>query len=79
MAILFLNVHPPKPKLTVFHDGNCFLIPSMVRAYSLGFVLLRVVAYGTSWSLSNALYDDCCYRFDIPFQVLSAETNPNMT
>jgi hypothetical protein len=35
MASLFVNIQPSKDKLTLFRNGNCFLIASTVRAYSL--------------------------------------------
>jgi len=35
MASFFIDVHPSKAKLTLFHDGNYFLIAYTVSAYSL--------------------------------------------
>jgi len=54
MASLFVTVHPSKDKLTLFCDGNCFLIASTVSAYSLRQMLLRVVADGSTKSSRNA-------------------------
>ena len=67
IARLFSYVHLSKAKLSVFRDGNCFLIASMVSAYSLQLMLLRVVVDGSTRSLRNALYDHCSCRFDIAF------------
>jgi len=78
MANLFVDAHPSKAKLTLFRDGNCFLIASTVSAYSLQQMLLRVVADGSTRSSRNALYDRRSSRFDIAFYGIWAETNPNM-
>jgi len=78
MANLFVDVHPSKAKLTLFRNGNCFLIASTVSADSLRQMLLRVVADGSTRSSRNALYDRPSSRFDIAFQGICAETNPNM-
>jgi hypothetical protein len=67
MANLFVDVHPSKAKLTLFHDGNCFLNASTVSAYSLRQMMLRVVADGSTRSSHNALYDRRSWRFDIAF------------
>jgi len=79
MAILFVDVHPSKAKLTLFHIGNCLLIASTGSAYSLRQMLLRVLADGRTRSSCNALYDHRCTRFDILFHGICAETNPNMS
>jgi len=78
MASLFVDIHPSKAKLTLFHIGNCFLISSTVSAYSLGQMLLRVVADGRTRSSRNDLNDRRSSRFDIAFHGICAETNPNM-
>jgi hypothetical protein len=75
---LFLDVHPSKAKLTLFLDGNCFLIASTVSVYSLRQILLRVLADGNTKSLRNALYTRHSSRFDIAFDGIWAETKPNM-
>jgi len=67
IANLFVNVHPSKAKLTLFLDGNCFLIASTVSVYSLWLILLRVLADSNTNSLRNALYDGRNLRFDIAF------------
>jgi len=54
---LFVDVHPSKAKLTLFLDGNCFLIASTVSEYSLRQRLLRVLADGSISSLRNAFHD----------------------
>ena len=77
MASLFSDVHLSKAKLTGFRDGNFFLIASMVSAYSLRQMLLRVVADSSTRSLYNALYDRRSSRLDIAFHGIWAETNPN--
>ena len=78
MANLFVDVHPSKAKLTLFRDGNCFLIASTVSAYSLRQRLPRVVADGSTRSSRNTLYDRPSSRFDIAFHRIWAETNPYM-
>jgi len=78
MASLLVDVHPFKAKLTLFCDGNRFLIASTVSAYSLRQMLLRVVADRSTSSLRNALYDGRSSRFDIALQGIWAETNPNI-
>jgi hypothetical protein len=57
IANLFVDVHPSKAKLTLFLDGNCFLIASTASLDSLGQILLRVLADGNTNWLRNALYD----------------------
>jgi len=78
MASMTIDVHPSKAKLTLFHDGNCFLIASTLRAYSLQQILLRVVADGRTRLLHNAVYDRRKSWCDIGFLGIWAETNPNM-
>jgi hypothetical protein len=67
IANVFVDVHPSKAKLTVFLDGNCFLIASTVSVYSLQQILLRVLADGNTKSLCNPLYERHGSRFDISF------------
>ena len=67
MASVFIDVYPFKAKLTIFRDGNYFLIASTVCAYSLQQMLLRVVANGSNRSLCNDLYDCRSLRFEIVF------------
>ena len=55
-------------KLTSFLDGNCFLIASTVREYSLQQWLLRVLAYASTCSQQNAVYDHRSLRFEITFE-----------
>ena len=78
IANLFVNVYPSKAKLTLFVDGNCFLIASTVSVYSLRQILLTVLADGNTNSLRNALYDRRNSRFDIVLHGICAETKPNM-
>jgi len=70
IANAFVEVQPSKAKLTLFLDGNCFLIASTVSEYSLRQMLLRVLADGSTSSLRNALYDRRSSRFDIVFHGL---------
>jgi len=56
-ANLFVDVHPSKAKLTLFVDGNCFLIASTVSVYSLRQIFLSVRADSNTNSVRNALYD----------------------
>ena len=67
MASLFVDIHLSKAKLTLFCDGNCFLIASIVSAYSLQQMLLRVIADSSWGSSHNALNDDHSFRFNIAF------------
>jgi len=78
MASLFVEVHPSKAKQTLFRNGNYFLIASTVSAYSLRQMLIWVVADGRTRSACNALYDCRNSGFDVAFQGMGAETNPNM-
>jgi hypothetical protein len=54
MANFFVDDQVAKAKLTLFRDGNFFLIASTVSAYSLWQMLLRVVADGSNRSSHNA-------------------------
>jgi len=78
MASLFVDVHASEAKLTLFRDGNCYLIASTVSAYFLRQMLLNVVADGSTRSLCNALYNRPSSRLDIAFHGIWAETNPHM-
>jgi hypothetical protein len=78
MPGFFVAVHPSKAKLILFCDGNHFLIASMVSAYSLWQMLLRVVVDSSTRSSRNALYDPHSSRFDKPFHEIWAETNRKM-
>jgi hypothetical protein len=78
MANLLVDIHPFKAKPTFFGDGNCFLNAFTVSVYSLHQMLLRVVADGIISSSRNAWYDSRCFRFDIVFNGIWDESNPNM-
>jgi len=78
MASLFVDVHQSKAKPTSFRDSNCFLIAFTVSAYSLLQMLLRDIPDVSTTSSRNALYDRRSSRFDIAFDGIWAETNPNM-
>jgi len=78
IASLFSNVHPSKAKLTMFGDGNCFLIGSTVSAYFLRQMLVGLKADGSTRLSRNALYDRRSSRYDIASHGIWAETNPNM-
>jgi hypothetical protein len=78
IANLFVDVNPSKAKLTLFLDGNCFLIASTVSGYSLRQILLRVLADGNPKLLCKALYEHRSSWFDIVFHGISGETKPNM-
>jgi len=67
IANLFVDVYPSQAKLTLFLDGNCFLIASTVSEYSLRQRLLRVLADGSTSSLRNALYERCSSMIEIAF------------
>jgi hypothetical protein len=68
IANLFVDIHPLIAKLTLFLDGNCFIIASTLREYSLRQSLLKVMADGITSLLRNALYDRRSSRFEIGFQ-----------
>jgi len=57
MDSVLVDVHPAEAKLSSFCDGICFLIASTVSAYSLRQKLLRILADGSTWSSSNAVYN----------------------
>jgi len=78
MASLLVDVHPSEAKLAVFRDSNCFLITSMVSAYTRQLMLTRVMADGSTRSLCNALYDHRSSRLDIAFLGTCAKPHPNM-
>jgi hypothetical protein len=78
IAILFDDVHPSKVKLTLFREGNCFLIASTISAYSLGQMLLKVVADRSTRPSCNALYDHHSTRFHTVFHGIWTAQNPNM-
>ena len=59
MANLFANVHLSKAKLTVFLDGNCFVIESIITESSLQQMLVQVSADCSTSSLRNTIYDYC--------------------
>jgi len=54
-------------RLPLFRDADCFLIASMVSAYSLWQRLLRVVADGSTRSSRYVICDRRSTRFDIVF------------
>ena len=70
MACLFVDFDPSKGNVTLFGDGNCFLVASAVSAWSLQQMLLTVVADGSTRSLHTASYEHHCSRFDIAFHGL---------
>ena len=78
IASLLVHVHPSKAKLTLFLDGNCFLVASTVSDYFLQQKLLRVLADGSSSLPGNALYDCHSSRFDIVFHGIWAKKKPNI-
>lgn len=67
MASVFVDVQLSKAKLTLFHDGKCVVIASMVNAYCLQVVLLRVVVDGGTNLGRNASFDRRSLRCDIAF------------
>jgi len=75
---LFFDIYLSIAKLTLFHDGNCFLIVSVASEYFLRHVLILVRADSSTRSLCNALSDHCSLRFEILFHWILAETNCNM-
>jgi len=65
IANLFVDVNPFNTKLTLFVDGNCFLIESTVSEYSRRQMLLRVLADGITRSQRHASNDRPSLKFDI--------------
>jgi len=78
MASLFIDVHLLKAQLSLFRDGNCFIIASPISDNSLCQSLLEVEADSTTESLCNPLHDCRSLRFDTAFDEIWVETNPNM-
>jgi len=78
IANLFVDAHLSKAKLTFFRDGKCFIIAFMISMYSIGQMLLRVLADVNSSFICNALYEPRSSRFDIAFHGMGAEIYPNM-
>ena len=74
MANVFIDTHLSKDKLTLFVDGNYFIIGCTVSEYSLWQKLLRMLVNGTTRLLENALYHDVSSRFDIVFHGILANT-----
>jgi len=79
MANLFIDVHLSKAKLSLILDSICFLIVSNVGEYSLGQMMLMLLADGSTGLLRNALYDHRSPWFHLAFHWLWVETNPNMS
>jgi hypothetical protein len=67
IAYFLVDVHPSKAKLTLFLDGNCFLIVFTVSAYSQQRMIVRVLADGSTRLSHNAIYDRRSSGFDIAF------------
>lgn len=78
MAIMFVHIHPSKAERTLLREGNCFVIASTVRTYSLWQMLLNLVAEIRNSLLSNALYHHSISMSDIACQAIYVETYPNM-
>jgi len=78
MASLILDVHPFKVNLTLFLDGNCFLIVSRVSVYSLWQMLLGELADCSPNFHCSALYDFDSLQFDIASPGISAQANPDI-
>jgi len=78
IANLFVDVCLSKAKLTLFLDGNVFLIAITVSVYSLQDVLFSVLPDSSANTLCNAYYDCQISWFDIVFHRIWAKTNPDM-
>jgi len=78
VASVFVDVYQSHAQLTLFDDGNCFLITSTVRGFSFQQMSLMVAMDGSAWSILTALYDHGSLRFDILLHGIFAKTNPNM-
>jgi len=78
LARVFVDVHSSKAKLTLFCEGNYFLIALSVSANSLQQMSRRVVVDSSTMSDHNDLYDCRSWRFDIAFRGKWAKTHSNM-
>jgi len=78
MGSSFGDVHLSKDILTLFHDGNWFIIASTVGAYSLWHMLLSILADGSTIWPPNALYDRRSSTINIAFHGILVNKNPNM-
>jgi len=78
IAKLFVVIHLSKVKLTLFLDGNCFLIASTDSVYTILQMLLSLLEDGCTNMLRNALYDHCRLMFDLALHGILAENGPNM-
>jgi len=75
MASVFIDVHPFKAKVSLFRNSNCFLVSSIVSAYTLRQMALRLVADWGTRSSRNAFYTRCSSRYDIMFYGMCAKSN----
>jgi hypothetical protein len=78
IPISLVDVHPSNATLTLFVVGNCFLIASIVREYSLQQILLRVLPDGSIELWHTALNVCCNSRLVIAFHGMSIVTNPSI-
>ena len=78
MANLFVDVQPSNAILTLFFVGNCFLIATIVREYSLCQIILRVLAKGSTKLGCKVLNVHRNSRFVIAVHGICGETNPNI-
>ena len=78
MTSVFVDVHRSKAKLTLFRDGNSFLIVSTACAWYLQQMFPKLIADGSTRSSRDALCDHRSSRCDVAFHRSWAETNPNM-
>jgi hypothetical protein len=77
MASLCMDVNLSNAKLTLFCYRVFFSIASTFSGYSTLQQLLMVLADSTTRSWCIALFDRENSTFDISFQAICAETNPN--
>jgi len=78
MACLFVDVNPSKAKLTVFDDGNSFLLARTGCACCLWEMFLSVMAEGSTKSRRNGWSDYRSSKFDVAFYLTWAERNDNL-
>jgi hypothetical protein len=67
MASLLVDVYPSGAKLTLFVDGNCFLMASTFSLYSLQRMLFTMLVDRSSYSLGKASHDGCSSMHNTAF------------
>jgi hypothetical protein len=74
IADLFVDVYPSNAMLSLFLDGNCFLIASGVSEYSLWQMWLRVLADDRTTLPFIGSNDDRSSMYHLAFHGIQAKT-----